>query len=325
MARYGIMARKLPGKLPYSHAVAIRGAVLLSADSTSVFYQGTLYDRNPRETAPKTFIDKVNIRTGAKERIYESGNDGVSERVTSVLDIDAKKFHSCVTLFARVSEDASPFHDALVKYFAGAGDQATLAILARGRDDAAATERKLSRADRCFILLELVLLAAFFVTVTIGGFLMGFQVSGVSDEVDPRTLGQSEPWANPGLREVAPGEYEAYVVAQAWTFNPRVLEVPVGSTVTIYVTSSDLQHGFKVTDTNINMQIVPGQVSKLVYTFDTVGEFPYLCTEYCGTGHATMYGTVKVVADIGTSGSGSNGSATTAANSSSGSTTEASR
>jgi uncharacterized protein (DUF1810 family) len=46
-------------------------------------------------------------------------------------DIDAKKFHSCVTLFARVSEAASPFHDALVKYFAGAGDQATLAILAR--------------------------------------------------------------------------------------------------------------------------------------------------------------------------------------------------
>ncbi len=30
MARYGIMAKKLPGKLPYSHAVAIRGGVFLS-------------------------------------------------------------------------------------------------------------------------------------------------------------------------------------------------------------------------------------------------------------------------------------------------------
>jgi uncharacterized protein (DUF1810 family) len=46
-------------------------------------------------------------------------------------DIDAKKFHSCVTLFAQVSEAASPFHDALAKYFSGAEDQATLAILAR--------------------------------------------------------------------------------------------------------------------------------------------------------------------------------------------------
>jgi polysulfide reductase chain C len=42
---------------------------------------------------------------------------------------------------------------------------ATLAILARGRGDAATTEGKLSRADRVFILLELVLLVAFFVTL----------------------------------------------------------------------------------------------------------------------------------------------------------------
>lgn len=176
--------------------------------------------------------------------------------------------------------------------------------------------------EKNWMRVSILILAVFFAIVTIGGFAMGFQVSGVSDEVDPRTLTQSDPWANPGLREVAPGEYEAYVVAQAWTFNPRVLEVPVGSKVTIYVTSSDLQHGFKVTDTNINMQVVPGQVSKLVYTFDTVGEFPYLCTEYCGKGHATMYGTVKVVADSETSSDGANESPTTATNSSSRATTE---
>jgi cytochrome c oxidase subunit 2 len=56
-----------------------------------------------------------------------------------------------------------------------------------------------------------------------------------------------------------------------------------------------VQHGFKIQDTNINMQIVPGQVSKLTYTFDRVGEFPYICTEYCGLGHAAMYGVVNVV------------------------------
>ena len=71
----------------------------------------------------------------------------------------------------------------------------------------------------------------------------------------------------------------------------------MGSKVTIYVASADLQHGFKITDTNINMQIVPGQVSKLSFTFDEIGEFPYLCTEYCGTGHAAMFGTVKVVSE----------------------------
>ena len=42
---------------------------------------------------------------------------------------------------------------------------ATLAILARTRIDSATTERKLSRADRFFIVLELLLLVAFFVTL----------------------------------------------------------------------------------------------------------------------------------------------------------------
>lgn len=150
--------------------------------------------------------------------------------------------------------------------------------------------------ERNWMRLSIALLVVFFATVTIGGFLMGFQVTGVDKEVDPSTLTQSEPWSNPGLRQIGPNEYEAYVVSQAWTFQPRELKVPVGSKVTIYVSSVDLQHGFKISDTNVNMQIVPGQVSKLVYTFDTIGDFPYICTEFCGKGHATMYGTVKVVA-----------------------------
>lgn len=42
---------------------------------------------------------------------------------------------------------------------------ATLAILARTRADASATEGKLTRADRIFIVLELLLLVAFFATL----------------------------------------------------------------------------------------------------------------------------------------------------------------
>jgi formate-dependent nitrite reductase membrane component NrfD len=50
---------------------------------------------------------------------------------------------------------------------------ATLAILARNRADAVTTEHKLSRADRYFILLELVLLVAFFATLgTLAGRLL---------------------------------------------------------------------------------------------------------------------------------------------------------
>jgi cytochrome c oxidase subunit 2 len=139
------------------------------------------------------------------------------------------------------------------------------------------------------------LLVVFFALVTIAGFALGFQVPGPETRVDPRTVTESGPFAEPGLRQIAEGEYEAYVVARTFSYDPSQIEVPVGSKVTIYVTTPDVQHGFKIQDTNVNMMILPGQVSRLTYTFDRVGEFPYICTEYCGLGHAAMFGTVRVV------------------------------
>lgn len=45
-------------------------------------------------------------------------------------DVDAIKFHSCVTLFSQVSVQGSAFHQALASHFAGKQDQATLSLLA---------------------------------------------------------------------------------------------------------------------------------------------------------------------------------------------------
>ncbi len=149
--------------------------------------------------------------------------------------------------------------------------------------------------ERNWMRFSIALLVVFAAAITIAGFAAGFQLPGPESQVDPQTVLDEPPWSEPGLYELGPGEYEAYVIAQAWNFSPRELVVPIGSEVTIYVTSPDLQHGMKILDTNINMQIVPGQVSKLRFTFDEVGEFPYICHEYCGQGHAAMYGTVRVL------------------------------
>jgi dipeptidyl aminopeptidase/acylaminoacyl peptidase len=68
------------------------GPVLLSADGASVFLQGTTYDRTPTDVGPKSFIDRVAIKTGEKKRIYESENQDIYERVTSALDLDAGRY-----------------------------------------------------------------------------------------------------------------------------------------------------------------------------------------------------------------------------------------
>ena len=44
--------------------------------------------------------------------------------------IDARKFHSCITLFARACEPGSVFHQALAVHFGGQEDPATPALLA---------------------------------------------------------------------------------------------------------------------------------------------------------------------------------------------------
>lgn len=149
--------------------------------------------------------------------------------------------------------------------------------------------------ERNWMRLSILLLVTFAATITIGGLAMGFEVPGAEQEVDPRTVLDSPPWSEPGVREVAPGVFEAYVVAQTWAFVPREITLPVGAEVTINLTSPDLQHGFRVDETNLNMMVIPGQVSTLSYTFDELGEFPYICHEYCGRGHEAMFGVVNVV------------------------------
>jgi dipeptidyl aminopeptidase/acylaminoacyl peptidase len=62
------------------------GIVQLSADREAVFYQGTTNDKNPLEVGPKTFLDRVAIKSGEKKRVYESENAGVFERIATVVD-----------------------------------------------------------------------------------------------------------------------------------------------------------------------------------------------------------------------------------------------
>ena len=149
--------------------------------------------------------------------------------------------------------------------------------------------------EKAWIIVSILMLIVFFGAVTVAGLSFGVRVPDPVQRVNPNDLAATGTFAEPGLKVVAPKRYEAYIVAQTWSFNPREIEVPVGSVVKFYVTSKDVQHGFKLQNTNVNMQIVPGQVSSLAVKFDKPGEYDFICTEYCGIGHAAMYGKVIVV------------------------------
>lgn len=152
------------------------------------------------------------------------------------------------------------------------------------------------RYEKLWIGVSLGTLVLFLIAIVMSSFGSGIQVSGVAGQVDPRTVATPgvSPFGEPGVREVAPGQYEAYVVARAWNFTPRQFDFKVGDRVTFYFTSVDVQHGVKIENTNINMMILPGQVSKLSHTFTQEGKFFVACHEYCGAGHHTMAATINV-------------------------------
>lgn len=151
--------------------------------------------------------------------------------------------------------------------------------------------------ERKWMRFTVVSLVIFFAAITVAGVALGIQVPTDEGRVDPNTLGTTPPWSEPGLREIVPGEeYDLYIVARRYSFNPRAVTIPQGAKVNFYVTSGDVLHAFKIQDTNVNMMVVPGQVSKLSATFDTIGTFDYICFEYCGLGHAIMFGTLTVEA-----------------------------
>ena len=63
--------------------------VQTSADGRHVYLFGFQYNEDPMVESPKNFLDRVEIRTGEKERVFESDNEEQSERIVSVLDVDA--------------------------------------------------------------------------------------------------------------------------------------------------------------------------------------------------------------------------------------------
>lgn len=153
--------------------------------------------------------------------------------------------------------------------------------------------------ERNWMVFSAVMLVLFATAVSVAAFGMGIQVPAPEQRVDPRTVATdpNSPWSNPGLREISTGKYDAYILARAipnWEYLPKELTVPVGSSVSFYVTSPDVQHGFKIQDTNANFMVIPGQVSKLTVTFDEPGTYNFICTEYCGSGHGVMYGAIIV-------------------------------
>jgi cytochrome c oxidase subunit 2 len=87
------------------------------------------------------------------------------------------------------------------------------------------------------------------------------------------------------------------VVAKRFGFEPARIEVTEGERIKLVVKSGDGVHGVEIKKFKVNKKIPRGgEPVTIEFVAAAAGEFPILCSEYCGDGHEDMKGMLVVAA-----------------------------
>ena len=86
------------------------------------------------------------------------------------------------------------------------------------------------------------------------------------------------------------------ITVRRYAFEPAEVEVTTGESVRFVVKSGDGLHGFSVPKLKIKKEIPRGETVTIDFTAKAAGEYPILCSEFCGDGHEDMKGMLIVKA-----------------------------
>ena len=86
------------------------------------------------------------------------------------------------------------------------------------------------------IVLAGLLLSVFFFAILYNDFSRNIDV--------PACVPYTGAYKTPHIKKLDHTTYEVYGVAQMWAFLPEDLTFPEGSTIDLYLTSTDVVHGF---------------------------------------------------------------------------------
>ena len=73
------------------------------------------------------------------------------------------------------------------------------------------------------------------------------------------------------------------------------LHIPAGRPIKITISSEDVLHSLYFPAFRTKMDAIPGRYTELWFEATTPGSYHIFCTEYCGTNHSGMIGTVTVM------------------------------
>lgn len=95
-----------------------------------------------------------------------------------------------------------------------------------------------------------------------------------------------------GSAQPAPRVIE--ITAKRFEFVPRELKLKKGETVTIHLTSEDVEHGFFNRKLKIDADVPAGESTDITITPEQEGDFLVICDHFCGAQHGNMHMAVTV-------------------------------
>ena len=158
---------------------------------------------------------------------------------------------------------------------------------------------KINKYEFLWISFFLVMAVGHIILIAYSLALEGPHIAQRVTRAKPAELLESGMFASPGVTYLErPARAEVVGVAQAFAFLPAEIVLEKDVETTFYLTSKDVIHGYQVQGTNINVELIPGEVASLKYSFSQPGEYRLACNQYCGIGHQNMLAKVIVVDDI---------------------------
>jgi len=145
----------------------------------------------------------------------------------------------------------------------------------------------MDRLEKKVLYVAITLMLVFTVLVVYAGMGLGIVLPTCNDRITPFTEGKVIPKEN--------NQFEVHYVARMWSFEPAELVLPEKAEVDLYVSALDVDHGFEVPGTNLNLMAIPGSVNFAHQRFEKRGEYLVICHEYCGLNHQNMTGKIRVV------------------------------
>jgi cytochrome c oxidase subunit II len=154
---------------------------------------------------------------------------------------------------------------------------------------------EIAKWERRWIALSGLMTLGFVILIAYSLATEGAHIAQSAARGNPQTLLQQPMFTDPGVRVVGPNQLQVSIVGQAFVWVPETIRVPLGAEVEFYLTARDVIHGWQVENTNLNVEVIPGEVSRLRTSFNQLGTYRVTCNQYCGIGHQNMIGWIEVV------------------------------